>query len=589
MAELNLNKLKVDKPRFNSIEKLAEVVDEQKMPMFTHKAKKIVILAAKDSGKSFPVELYKAMCMERDPMASALTLMKYATGASKRGIRAFNKAYSELKRKYTFPEKYEPSSSFMYKKKDKKNNLNNQSIEYGSFENSDSLASYVISNGGYPFLIHIEEPVMQGDNDVTTDKQWKADIKTIEDTVKRHWRDYNLSDPETRGSIHPPIPFKTIITMNDWQPTHYVSRQVEKFMPQMDFLDWALGVSYSKLLKLWVDKIDGETVVDELKTVIDENWEKIKINVLNNHTKYVYVDKDEQGIKIDTLFGRMTKFGNPVARSDEETREEIYDTMYRALITGDTLELARAFGMGYGGTLDDERRFNFKKFVPKDTKKILAEERRQLLGFSVGWDHDANRGPVATPTTMSGKIINVGNAFEPKYEYRDVKWLVHEQIPMEGYGKGKGGSNTLLYHQWMLEISKDLYDQYVGNKRLKFGSHVIFDDDDGSYASKLIPELAEYGYNDPDIIENKNGTIENGGYGTVARDKLYMTAIDLDEIIIDKNNEMLVEWFKQVPTDVGANGEKKRSTSGQWGKRYKDMSNSLDYAIWPWRYMILTN
>ncbi len=74
----------------------------------------------------------------------------------------------------------------MYRKKDKRNNLKNQAVEYGSFEKSDALAGYTVSNGGYPFLIHIEEPAMQGDVDTVSKKQWDADVKTIVDTVKRH-------------------------------------------------------------------------------------------------------------------------------------------------------------------------------------------------------------------------------------------------------------------------------------------------------------------------------------------------------------------------------------------------------------------
>lgn len=168
MATLNLRDIKKNvKPKFNTLEALAKEVDESKMPMFTHKAKNVIVVAAKETGKSFPVELYKFNCMERDPMASGLTFMKFATGASKTGTKSMNSVYIELAAKYDFKYAYEPSQSKFIRLVDNKNKLNNQAIEYGSFENSDGIAGYTVSNNGYPFVIHIEEPVMQGDNSET--------------------------------------------------------------------------------------------------------------------------------------------------------------------------------------------------------------------------------------------------------------------------------------------------------------------------------------------------------------------------------------------------------------------------------------
>ncbi|MCS5736589.1 UNVERIFIED_CONTAM: hypothetical protein RF648_19490 [Kocuria sp. CPCC 205274] len=149
------------KPRFNSLERLAEVVDPTKMPMFLHKAKEVLVIAAKDTGKSFPVENYKVMAMELDPNAVCLTLMKHSTQAAKRGLRGINDALSKLMWDYDLPYKWEKADSFMYRMyHDKRDKLKNQAVEYNSFDNPDGLAGYTTGIGGYPFLIHIEEPVL---------------------------------------------------------------------------------------------------------------------------------------------------------------------------------------------------------------------------------------------------------------------------------------------------------------------------------------------------------------------------------------------------------------------------------------------
>lgn len=581
-TKLKLKQEKKEELRFNTLEELEKVIGPDKMLMFTHKARYVDIIGAKDTGKSFPLELYKLYIMERDPMASVLTLMKYSTNASKRGTRSLYSALSALRRKdYKFPYAYEPSTSHMYRMKDKKIRINNQAIEYGSFENSDALAGYTVSNGGYPALIHIEEPVLQGDKGETaTLNQWNADIQTIEDTIQRHWRDYASTNPHFA-----PIPFKIVTTMNDWDPEHPVSKRAEKYHPQMKFLDWCLGFEYSRLLNLWKDKIrDAETVIPALKTWVDERWSEIQQNVLRNHTQFVYVERDPiTNIKEDRLIGRMQKFANPVVRESEEQRENVYDQMYMALVTGDRLGLAKSFGMGFGGTADEDKIFNFKSFVPIDTDAMLKEDGRELLAFSVAWDHDANRGPVATPCTLSAIKYNAGNPFEPIIAYKDYKVLIHPQVLIEGYGKGTMGQNTAIYHKQMVEVSAELYKKYVG-KNNGVETFATFDDDDGSYVSHIGQSIVDIGYNYVDALKNKNGMIENEGFGVISRDKIWQSCIDVNDIMVDEQNVLLCDWLKTCPSVVNPAGEKKRSTEGKWGKRYKDVSNSAEYAWWPFRY-----
>lgn len=588
--------------RFNNLDALAQVVDEQKLIMFKHKARNVIVIGAKDSGKSFPLDAYKIMCMERDPMASIVTLMKYSTKSGAKGIRSLSNMVGYLTRNsFTFPQNYEPSTGFFYRlprgkksSKDLSIKMKSQFIQFGSFEDSDDLAGFTVSNGGYPALIHIEEPVMQGDTAKTpTAKQWDADVKTIHDTIYRHWRDYNNRLKDKDGNYlphtHAPIKYKIITTMNDWDPEHVISKRAEKYFPQNKFLDWILGFKYSELLKLWRDKIiDADTVVPELKAEIDARWDDIKESIKKNHTQWIYVERDDQGKFVDTLYGRMQKFSNPALQHDEEEVQSTLEDMYNTLITGDTLGLAKAFGMGFGGTADDDKRFNFKSFKPIDTDKKLKERGRKLLGFCVAWDHDANRGPVATPVTLSAIPKNVGNPFDPEWEYTEPKILIHPQVEIDGYGKGKAGEKTRLYHELMIKTSKELITKYVGvgSTRLEYGKWAIFDDDDGSYIGHIAEYFTEMGFDDADALPNKNGKIEDGGFGVIARDNIWEVGIDLEEILIDSKNQLLVDFFKQVPATITPAGEKKRSTQGKWGARYKDVSNSAEYAWYPFRMLL---
>lgn len=167
--------------KFDSLEKLAMVVDRSKMPMFTHKARTVVVIAAKDSGKSFPVALYKIMCMEKDEMASGLQLMKYSGEAADKGIDEIVGAINYLKEvgfDVGNDRGYEATRAKIFRlpkgKKSAKTmdiKLKSQFFRFGSFENYDRIAGFKVPNGGYPFIIHIEEPVMKDDANGVPEKE----------------------------------------------------------------------------------------------------------------------------------------------------------------------------------------------------------------------------------------------------------------------------------------------------------------------------------------------------------------------------------------------------------------------------------
>lgn len=588
------------KPRFNTWDALAKEIEPEKLQVLLHTAENIDWLASKDSGKSYPINLLALMYMETDPYAVITYFMKYSTGAAKRGTKGYFDALSVLRFKYSFPYEYEKSDSFLYRVVDRKSKMNNQSIDFGSFENYDNVAGYTTGIGGYPALTIFEEPIMNDNSETISDVEWLNAVKTIKDTIKRHY--YSYLDRQSRGETkynHPPFPYKIITLANDWDPDHYVSKRAQKFHPREVFINRALGFDYWALMTFWQNKINGIDIVDGIKEVIDEKWDDIVASVMVNHTVAKYVDRDEKGVKHDVLIVRSTKFANPLNRVEgSQKREDALDELYNALVTANSIELARVMGMGAKGDDDAEKMFSFSRFVPIDTDEKLKEEGRVIMGLSVAWDHDANRGPVGTPATKSGIRYVTGRGSDMRYAYRDLQYMVHPQVTIDGYGKGESGENTKLYHDMMVEASKILYDKYIGRFSRENGFRVdreaieaiaIFDDDDGSYVYRMAERLGGNGYFDYVVpLENKNGEIASGGYSTAQRDRfIWQNPIDYGLVQIDKTNDMLVDWFRNVPKAYNMDGTPKHSTEGKWKKRYKDISDSAAYSLWPWRYELL--
>lgn len=602
MAKMNLKEMKKgDKPIFNKLQYLLDELPPSKRAMFMedNEVETEVLIAAKDTGKSFPIELYKYYAMERDPSFNFITLQKFSTGAIKRQSRAANKCQIYLKRKYNLKYDYEKKDmSFWMRMMDKKSILNNQTNEYSSFEDVDGLAGSTPSNGGYYGGLHIEEPSQQSDaisGKTIGAKEWNKKIATIKDTLKRSISEYNATNP-----YHKPLKFKIFISMNDWDEDFIISKQAEKYLPRLKFMDWTLGgeeiptLKYSHFIAEFEDKA-GIEPIPELVTWIneaDENgktrWEWIKEFVVKNHTKRVVVNEDEFGRKINTAFTRMTKMANPLATSDESKKEEIFEAMYNALITANRTELARVFGMADDGTGDLDRRFNFKKITTVNTDDYLKD--RVIYGMSIGWDHDANRGPVGTPVILSGLDKWTRHGLnEREREIVDLTLTVAPQILIEGFGKGKQGENTKYYHEIMRDETEKVFDKYLNGdfkKDISINSQAVFDDDSGSYVNKFAEWLSEKGiFAYP--VPAKNGKVESPtGYGRESREEMVEPDIDIGGIVFDKSNTMLLKWFKMVPATLTKEGTKS-FTKGIWSSRLKDVSDSFFYGLIPFKLHII--
>lgn len=581
---------------FDNIEAVKEIVDPVKVKIFLHKAEHIYIIAAKETGKSAPVNWWKIYGMEKDPKANVVTLQKYTTAATKKGFRTVAKALNDIKT-YGFKLKrnfaasdgnyYRLARSGQATIRDPKTRLDAQFIHFDSFEDSDRLSDFAVSNGGYVFLIHIEEPVQANDNHTPKDDEWKSSFAIIVDSIKRTYKDYKrmleIKRQKTplnqQKHLHEPLPFKVIATLNDWDPNHYISKTAERFFPVANFLNWVLGFDYASLRELWLDKIDGTSAVPVLQEQIDKQWESIKPRILTHHTQMVYVEKDKFGVTIDALYVRMQKFANPRNREVASDRNDVYEEMYNALVTGDSLRLAKAFGTGYDGDSNLERFFNFNHFKPIDTDKKLKEPGRRILLFSIGIDYDANRGPVLTPFTISAVFLK-DNPFG-EWKATDYKGLIHEQLPIQGYGRGPGGAHNKIYQEQIIDGAKFLYNKYVNehDTSLIDAKQVWVDDDAGTFVPNIDQQLFDIGFWTVDIVK-KHGDIESGGFGINSRDQMMQRAIDAKDIEVDRRNKDFIYFLKNVPVVVTPGGTRTRTKKGRWGTRFKDLYDSSCYAFY---------
>lgn len=544
-----------DKKRFNTPEALGEYLDETKVSIVLNKAQNKLLIGAKDSGKTIVVVVDEIYRMETDPMMNALGARKYSTGASKRLASAILKNTIRLKQKgFHFEHEYHKTQQYIYRQKDKRNNYKNQAIEFVSFEDEDGLAGVDVNNGGYIGLVHIEEPALKGDDNPTGPEEWDSIMQTLKDSANRTVRDYAATDP-----YHAPFNPTWWYTLNDWDEGHYLSQLAEEKMPRQEFLDWVLGFSSKVLL--------GN------KRLVDENWEEIKHNLTNNHTKQLEIpDIDGES----WLIVRMTKFANPNIREprtdlDKESYEKAMRDAYDALWQADTTKLARVLGMLYEGVDTDPKVHNFFELDEEfKADGFVREEGRKVLGFSIGVDIDVDRRLTLTPSMISAVKYNAGNPFQPNYKWRDHKISIHPHRIINAYGKGENGKNTRIYKAGLLQTIPKIIEDY---KDVLEGIpiQVVVDDNGGTWADALTV-LKDSGIVDNLQTADKNGAI----HGIPARQDRWQVGLEGEHIMIDEHNKEMFEFLYGVKKD-------KKGTRIEKGKYEKlaDFINSAEYSLIP--------
>lgn len=571
-------------PLFNDIDNLKDFISAEKVEWFKNLGSiwKVVILGAKDTGKSFPADMYKLYCMEHDPYASVVTMMKHTTLSGKKSRDNFAKVVAVLLRskKYQLPYEYDYQASAIYRVIHKKNNVLNQRMEYSSFEDYDRSTSMNLGNDGYFALLHAEELVQMGDNNIIDRETWKSLSEGMKSNLVRRRNEFKIAYPD-----RDPLPFIFLITLNPWNDKFPEVEDANVYHPENDFLNWAIGFDYMGILDIYKGKVGGGIVIGELKSWVDERWEDIKNSLLNNHTSTKDVINNEMGLPINTRYVRTTAFANPMYRNvllNDELVQRFNDVYY-ALITGSRSALTATLGLSGNGMQNNNKRFNLPSTITYKDEDI---KDRVVLGLSIGWDHDANRGPVGTPTLITGiPYRGYDENDNYVYHYKDIMVHIEPQELIQGYGSGQQGELTEQYHNDMIRISDNVYDKYFDKVHTILGTTAVFDDDDGSYLKKMVNSL-EKKYDEiykakkhgkSDEISTSTGF---RGWQVSSRDNLYQLLLETGSMRIHESNTGLLDWFKMVPNDTDGNGDKKRSTEGIWGTRMKDLSNSCDYGVY---------
>lgn len=153
------------KPRFDKSQ-LPKFLTQEKVDLLNHPAKRKVYIGGKKTGKTRGTIFKMISEIEGNSDAYGLVFKKYAGNALKRVGREYNTVAMRLQRDYDIPD-YHLSIDRSYRMEHSKFNIQkNQSIEYLSFEKISNVAGITAPNGGFYSLIHIEEPVEGGSNEI---------------------------------------------------------------------------------------------------------------------------------------------------------------------------------------------------------------------------------------------------------------------------------------------------------------------------------------------------------------------------------------------------------------------------------------
>lgn len=558
-------KAAVTKPRWTRADRI-KLIAQDKIDILDHPAKEKVWIGGKGAGKSRPVIVNGNTALEEDPYAQLLALKKYKDGAVTRLHTAVQNVALEMKMLgYDVPE-YEKSVNLTYRVVNFKTKSNNQTIEYGSFDDANGLAGIEAKNVGYFAQVHIEEPVEINDpNGVPSAEQWRAAMKTIQDSVNRsnsrHIRIHKRKIPSV--TYH--------YTMNPWD-LHPLIVDAEKVFPEQEFIDF------------------------------------FSSDIINNHTLSKY-DK-----KTDTLYIRLTKFGNPVTRCIENMlkdlnistfeeweafdkttidweapifmdlgideylvevhfkdnqNESIWVQANRAIATKDSLSLAQIMGLKYSGSTGAKNTYNLDNLQTTDTDELLKDKDVTVLGMSVGWDVDVRDGRslVATPVYYIAKKASV-------FDY-DYGVVFGKQRMIAAFGDGI--QQQEYYMDRITSVNDEIINKTIeltGKNHFKWGPYVYLDENKINFLLGISKRNTRF--------KAVGKAKKHGDWEIVNRQDNFQMGISNGFYIIDDKNIVLIKQLKQ---SIIQEGSVKRDESGKLEKEY-DNINSAEYALYPFRMFV---
>ncbi len=472
--------------RFNTLNTLKQYVnDPVQAAIIDHPASEKNIMGAKDTGKTWLVNLFEIYSLENDPKANAVAVKKYKLNASQRLGDEFHKIINQLRNDdFVFPYKYRKASNLFYRDKNRKQSLDNQRLEFASFEDYNSIAGITFPNGGYCTSLHIEEPDLFRDSlaKVYTKRQWKDQMAVLKDSIERATRTYRKTNPYT-----PPAPMTTFITLNLWNKYFPLTQRMLRYIPEERWINFIFDLSSINVtLKELTENPD----------LLDKHWAHLRNSLHKNYVISHYIEYDTEKATYlnpapkspydeptDTLVVRTTKYANPSIRLEKVDCDKVDREVYSAILEDNKTQLARLLG-----TLNSYARSDYPlAYALDDYRKIIIPHQytsaHHLYSMSFAYDMDLSSRLVCS--SLSHMLISLST--DQTTTHTAHKITIHPQITIISPTKKARSNQPFLQHQFLLSILQNIYNTHTllttSNTRLSFLTYVYFyiDDNTSSY------------------------------------------------------------------------------------------------------------
>lgn len=532
-----------------SIEKLIDAIGLQDTQLLLHPAKTKYYLASKSSTKTFVGCILILFRMENELYFNAYTFRKYKEQATKKLKKNLINAYKYLHQFHTFKFDYEFLQNKVQRTLSNKNKIANPTIEMTSFEDIDGTSGEAPGNGGYFGIAMIDEFIVIKDiinNTITDEEQFNDNNNTIDDSIGRWTKSYNLAEFKKSG-IDPNQVMKWFYFGNPWGD-HPICESVEQDIPEETWFKFIFGVYADELIgnALKIEKLFAS--------------KKFKERLLKNHTLYFYNKKE------DILKVRRTKYANPIEVHGKALDNNISDLKI-ALIKADYNMLMKNVGiMGKPKLKAIMKVFNIKNYN-ETTLEGLIKDDWIINDINFGIDIDTSvYVQIAPAIRMRKKLDNKYIIFVDK--------LI--QIPCNGTGV-YGELNDKYAELMVQEIEK--YCKSItpkGHNRIKYS--ITVDDNRKQYINIIMKDK-------PQHLITAQAAVKQGHYKIINRQDMIQNAFHEKILFISKENVLLKRDYNNcIKEDI--HSPKRKTTSNT---NVLDRIDAVDYALYKYRFDLKIN
>lgn len=551
-------------------------ISQDKIDILNHIAKETYWSGGKGVGKTRPVILRMLGHMEEDKTAQGVAFKKYKTNAASRLHTSVANMALEIKHAgFRIPE-YEKGISETYRmienlKKD------NQTIEYGAFDDYNSIAGIEAKNAGWFPIAAFDEPVEQEKAEkLPTIEEWEVNLAAMYDSLERsnsrHMTIFKREVPATK--IH--------YMLNVWGD-HPIVLELEKEIPQAKFLEFVLqdlinnnlmAVYNKKTDKLWVRMTKFNMPIVRLieKMCLDLNINNVeefetRINDIDWTTSTPNWEEEHWEPITFKDYGISPQYVRNYFKKNEN-RTLVSKTM-EAVEKNDATQLAIILGLKYEPETGDKKAFDDSNVIYTDTSKFNNVDSIPLITYSFDIDH--NRRYTLTTEYQAMKIKRWNGILRKNEYYANLITRKQKTFWVDGVPESEREKDNRLDKMASLikEEMQELINQY-GETLIANARHAIVVDDDHNH---MINPFKKRFVGLPVIFSRAKKHEE---WGIIERTTAQQTQFDEGWIIIDeKNVELRKDWKDAIVRE----GSLKRDESSTKEKRY-DTINSREYGTY---------